>query len=293
MYGVLHHWFLKAEISSAQNGLKCFESGTEASSTCGPKKQWMIKFSKTFDDLLTWFERLGTPLKASSLFNVDETLIRVTQNGVLDVELVPRCENTGSPPLDTSVIGALLAFVSANGEVPLLFFCMKKKKHQASYHVPLIPKIIATRQSNSPIIHCQAHSFSETGYIHEEHYAEALRLFANVLNERNTPHPRVLLADNLRQHRTLDILELAIELKIILQMLTPNASHFLQPLDDKIPNRLWKTIAPNCSKRQPLLSESIDNHCALVSPVQFWRPSLHVSFVNHFSVPEFGPIITP
>ena len=47
-------------------------------------------------------------------------------------------------------------------------------------------------------------------------------------------HPLLLFTDNLRCHCTLGVLELAEKLKIHLNMFSPNSSHFLAPLDNKM-----------------------------------------------------------
>lgn len=130
----------------------------------------------------------------------------------------------------------MLVFVNASGDVPFLYFCMKKAGKSRKYPVPNIQVHPSTRNSNTLSLLASSDSWSETGYVSENHIEEAVTKFASVMRERwgHTSHPIILLADNLRQHRTEKILELSARNKIILQMFTPNASHYLQPLDNKL-----------------------------------------------------------
>jgi len=134
------------------------------------------------------------------------------------------------------VVGSMLVFVNAAGAVPYVYFCMKKEGKAKKYPVPNLVLQQNTRQSNATTVLKCADSWSETGYVSAKHVEEAIAGFAAVMKEHwgHTKHPIILLADNLQQHRTQETLELSAENQIVLQMLTPNASHFLQPLDDKL-----------------------------------------------------------
>ena len=59
-------------------------------------------------------------------------------------------------------------------------------------------------------------------------------MFGQEMKNRYLDKPIILLADNLRCHQTLRSLETAEKMGIALQMLAPNASHFLQPLDNTL-----------------------------------------------------------
>ena len=97
-----------------------------------------VQFSNVYGNLLSSYESRGIPLTPECLLNMDETLIQYMEKGGLDIELVPRKERTGSSKPNSSVIGSTIAFVSASGEVPLLYFCMKKGDSQCEYPVPNI-----------------------------------------------------------------------------------------------------------------------------------------------------------
>ena len=128
-----------------------------------------------------------------------------------------------------------MVFATAGGTIPLIVFCMKKEAHQKPYYLPRLLKPIGTRQSSHAQILREYHVCSETGYISETHFLKALDLFAESMKSIElSTSPLILLADNLNCHRTLPVLQKAKQLHIQLQMLTPNASHFLQPLDDTL-----------------------------------------------------------
>jgi hypothetical protein len=183
------------------------------------------------------YELKNIPLHPDTLCNMDETLLQIASNGKAELELVPRGEATGTrSSKDPSVVGSMLVFVNASGDVPFVYFCMKKVGKAKKYPVPIIPTNRSTRNSNAMKLMGSAYSWSETGYVAEHHIEEAISKFSVIMREHwgHTKYPVVLLADNLQQHQSLNTLELSAKNKIVLQMLTPNASHYLQPLDDKL-----------------------------------------------------------
>ena len=196
-----------------------------------------LLFCNVFEEMLSEYASKGIPLHPETLCNMDETLLQIVSNGKVDIELVPCRELTGTDSIrDPSVVGSMLVFVNAAGTVPYVYFCMKKEGKAKKHRVPNLVLQQNTRQSNATTVLKCADSWSKTGYISAKHVKEAIAGFAGVMKERwgHTKHPIILLANNLRQHQTQETLELSAENQIVLQMLTLNASHFLQPLDDKL-----------------------------------------------------------
>lgn len=201
-----------------------------------------LMFSQVFQKVQKSFQEIGRPISPQFLCNCDETLINIVRNGKVDIELVPRGVKTGSGSPPPGLLGSMLCFITAAGDVPLVVFIMKKAPNERGVRVPkLTAPIMATkngRQRASWIR--QHHFFSPTGYISEEQFQRSLQLFAEIMTSFSqhevsagtSPSPLLLLADNLKIHRTKETLLKAEQLKIHLQMLSPNASHFLQPLDD-------------------------------------------------------------
>ena len=204
-----------------------------------------LLFIETFGKVLDSFRASSWEVHASALVNFDETLIRAgVKNGKESLELIPRGEATGSDRVPNGVVGALLTFVTADGSVPLLYVCMKHKSSKTSrLTAPLFPERRASRNLKNPDIWKVHYSTSESGYVNEGHILEAFELFGEIMQHhmrlRAAEYPVVLLGDNLRQHRTLPALEKCMEWSIHLQMLPPNSSHYLQPLDN-IPFAIFK-----------------------------------------------------
>jgi hypothetical protein len=107
----------------------------------------------------------------------------------------------------------MMVFVSAAGQVPLVYFCLKTQKH---VHIPLLESPIATRSSNTLQILLQYDSMSESGYMAEHHFLEALPLFGSAMALIAGQHPILLLANNLHSHQTLAVLKLVQSLHIYL-----------------------------------------------------------------------------
>lgn len=193
-------------------------------------------FCEAFSDLLEVMEKKKFPVHPDTLCNMDETLLRIARNGRLELELIPREERTGTRAAsDSTVIGSMLVFVTATGTVPYIYFCMKKEKRARKYPVPNMKFNREGKSGNKTSIYEVGDTWSETGYMSEHHIHVAIANFASVMKHFwGSSHPIILLADNLRQHQTLSTLKLSATNGIQLQFLTPNASHFLQPLDDKL-----------------------------------------------------------
>lgn len=194
-------------------------------------------FCDAMEDIVSDHEAICFPVHPDTLCNMDETLLRLTSNGRVELELVPRDERTGTASTkDTTVIGSMLVFVTASGVVPFVYFCMKKDPNARSYPVP---KLVINRESRNgkvTTIYEVGDTWSETGYMKLNHIEYAVAAFGDVMKHYypSMNHPVILLADNLRQHQDLDVLEILAKHRVLLQFLTPNASHFLQPLDDKL-----------------------------------------------------------
>lgn len=193
-------------------------------------------FCDAFADLLDAMDARKMPISPDTLCNMDETLLRINKNGRLEVELIPREEQTGTHENSQStVIGSMLAFVTATGAVPYVYFCMKKEGRARKYPVPQMIFNREGRSGTKTSIYDAGDTWSETGYMSANHIEIAVKNFASIMKHYwGTKHPIILLADNLRQHQTLNVLELSAKNGIQMQFLTPNASHFLQPLDDNL-----------------------------------------------------------
>jgi hypothetical protein len=247
-----------------------------------------LMFCDVFQEMIDFHAMQGTPIHPDTLCNMDETLLRIVRNGKLEIELVPREELTGTASTnDPSVVGSMLVFVTASGVVPYVYFCMKKVGKAKKYPVPNLMMHRSSRIANATSIMTVADSWSETGYMSEDHIIDAISGFSAVMHRHwgQAMHPFILLADNLRQHRTLSTLKLSAQNKIILQMLTPNASHYLQPLDDKLFGIFKDQLETRCRRlcgaasalgfvvKEPLVSvipEAFDNAFTPLHIRQAW-----------------------
>ncbi len=129
-----------------------------------------------------------------------------------------------------------------------------------------------------------AYSWSETGYVAEHHIEEAISKFSVIMREHwgHTKYSVVLLADNLWQHQFLNTLELSAKNKIMLQMVTPNASHYLQLLDDRLfaifkdPLEIWywhllaAASSLGLAFKDPLVSVIPDTFFTAFTPLHVW-----------------------
>jgi hypothetical protein len=94
-------------------------------------------FCDAFSDLLHVMETKNYPVHPDTLCNMDETLLRISRNGHLELELIPCEERTGTHASSSStVIGSMLVFITVTGAVPYVYFCMKKEKRSKKYPVP-------------------------------------------------------------------------------------------------------------------------------------------------------------
>ena len=245
-------------------------------------------FSRVFQGVLESFQELQSPVSPQFLCNCDETLINIVRNGKVDIELVPRGVRTGSGSPPPGLIGSMLCFVTASGDVPLVVFVMKKASNERGVRVPkLTDPIVGTKNARQRARWIrQHHFFSPTGYVSEQHFQSSLQLFADVMSSfseyevpiSSRPSPLLLLADNLKIHRTEATLSKAVELKIHLQMLSPNASHFLQPLDDV----LFASFKACLKAQYNILDPSL-------STLRFTHPSALASCVPYAFQEAFTP----
>ena len=152
----------------------------------------------------------------------------------------------------------MLIFITATGTVPSVYFCMKKGKQSKKYPVPKMIFNCEGRSGNKASIYETGDTWSETGYMSKIHVGNAIANFASVMKHYwGDGHPIILLADNLRQHQTLNTLKLSAENGIQLQFLTPNSSHFRQPLDDKLFAIFKKELEQTYDQLEGSLSSSV------------------------------------
>ena len=214
-----------------------------------------LTFCEVFSKLLEELEKAGKPVSVDTLVNVDETLIEEGPTGKIAFQVVPKREKMGGERVNTQVIGSLLTFVTAGGYVPVVLVCnkgepAKKNGNLAAAHPIInIPTSRYFRNSKSPCVGQVHHVTSPSGYMSEEHVKKGLELFgiwAQVNNQRSTV---LLLWDNLPQHRSHNVLTQCENLGVLSQMLPPNSSHFLQPLN----NLVFATLQRN----SPLMGSAV------------------------------------
>lgn len=160
-------------------------------------------FCDVFEDIVAQYAAKNIPVNPETLCNMDETLLRIVSHERLEVELVPHGELTGTPSVnDPTIVGSMLAFITANGVVPFVYFCMKKEGRAKKYPVPIIATCQNEQNSNMTTVLKCTDSWSETGYVSENHIEDAITQFAGVMKEHwgHLKSPIILLADNLRQH---------------------------------------------------------------------------------------------
>ena len=85
------------------------------------------KFTANFQELLDEQKELGRPVIPELLCTVDETLLRATDDGKIEIEIIPKGESAGTLAANPSTVGSMTVFTNADGDVPYLYFCMKKK----------------------------------------------------------------------------------------------------------------------------------------------------------------------
>jgi hypothetical protein len=101
----------------------------------------------------------------------------------------------------------MIVFISASGNVPLVMFCLKKRPRQRNLMIPILPNEIATRYGSTADVFAVDHCTTETGFIREEQFQQGIQKFAIVMQERYPEKQIILLADNIRSHRTLTTLQ--------------------------------------------------------------------------------------
>ena len=199
-------------------------------------------FVEVFSSILSELQKEGKPVLPETLVNADETLIRAGANGKLEFQVVPKRQRTGQEREDNQVKGSLLAFVTASGDVPVVLVCTKdenasaktgKKRHSNSAQVINIQPTSATRKGDRPRVAFVHHMTSSTGYMNSTHTKKALEFFG-LWAAKYTDASVLLLWDNLAQHRSNKVLTQCQSLGVVCQMLPPNSSHFLQPLDNVV-----------------------------------------------------------
>ena len=238
-YGHLWRFTTKKRISPSRTSIVTFNQSR--------------LFSEVWCEIIADYQNLGLTLNPDIICNVDEILLHITENGRVFSQLILRDGTHGDCELKGKTIGSMIAFVSANGNVPFIMFCMKKKKTQRKYMIPVLRSERATRFGSIADVFDVDHCTTETGYITEKQFQLGLAKFAKVMRERCYDKQIILLADNLRSHRTLTTLQMAQYYNITFQMFTPNASHFLQPLD----NILFAVFKMALKKTQEELDASL------------------------------------
>ena len=93
----------KRGMKAARSGLKTYDQA--------------LLFSRTWEKMIQDNLSLHTPIDPNRLVNVDETLLRITQNGRWEPQLVPRATTTGTSAKDPSTVGSMVVFVTAGGRV--------------------------------------------------------------------------------------------------------------------------------------------------------------------------------
>jgi hypothetical protein len=133
------------------------------------------------------------------------------------------------------------------------------------------------RSRNKASIYETGDTWSEMGYMSKIHVGNTIANFASVMKHYwGDGHPIILLADNLRQHQTLNTLKLSAENGIQLQFLTLNSttsanllmtssSQFLKRSWNK-PMISWKGCFPLLFLREKIpLHQSFGWHSIMLS----------------------------
>jgi hypothetical protein len=188
-------------------------------------------FVKRFSEIL---RDLNLENKPAHVINADESLIYLRDSDLVWERYLIR-GNTGQPPSERpDCIGSVLPFVAADGSVYVAVLCLKGKDGSRSpeIYIPNV-NIQASRSGNSPLRWIIV--TSPSGLITPQIFNFALKILTEIFHDIGLSNSRkVLLLDNLQLHQNLSDLQKLQQEFVTVVFFPPNASHFMQPLDDLV-----------------------------------------------------------
>jgi len=124
--------------------------------------------------------------------------------------------------------GTYIPFPNANGEMIMAVFIIPTDKNgNANFEL----RELERRKRGQ---HQTFYWFTETGYNNSDMWLAILKKFKTEFQILYPGLEPMILADNLGSHETDEILEWAVLNKVHLVFFPANATHFLQPADDKL-----------------------------------------------------------
>jgi len=182
-------------------------------------------FCNELDDLLKTHH--FTP---AGIMNYDETRVD-NKGGKMVTKRIHMTAKERSNALATrhSTVASLLTFIAADGSVFLSVYVMKAKfvegeDADVQFRLHAAPR---TSRRSWPRFYC----WTETGFLDGDTFSNVVDLVAAEWAVRNPSTNLLLFGDRLGAHMRPATLEKALERKVYLFFLPPNASHFIQPLD--------------------------------------------------------------
>lgn len=205
--------------------------------------------STTFVKVLDWVEKVesivaGNGLSWQALVNADETRINLMGDQHKSKLLVNPSRRGGKRPkkaskegLAASRFATMLPFTRANGEIILVLYVipLDKNNKDATFWAK-------EREDRGRGTYPVYYMFSKTGYLQKDQWLAIVKIFNErwkILNPGLTP---VLVLDNLRAHRTEEVIDYYCNNGIVALYLVPNTTHFTQPQDDLIFARFKNAI---------------------------------------------------
>lgn len=182
-------------------------------------KNW-VKF---FPDWIAENEIAG-----DCIVNADETRLRLDGQFCTQKRLVKA--NSYKPSIvegKRNKCSTYLPFVCSDGTRILDVFILPMEGDKCD------ATIVAEKRNlrlNVPMIYL----FSDNGWLKSEHWMPILEVFCEIVALKRPGRRICLLLDNLQLHHDLEAAIYCSQFNVLLCFMPPNASHFLQPCDDKI-----------------------------------------------------------
>ena len=185
--------------------------------------------SEVEDFIISFGEHIDRSwVTAANLVNYDETRVCVKTDGTILLERSGKDRGNahGTRP---RVLGSLLTFVSAQGDVLSSFWIMKADVDESG--TAKVKVIVDSERYPPRKSWNRYYGFTTTGYINNDMFRECFNSF---MDEWALQHPgkRVFtVGDQLNNHIQIDLCKDALGRGVEMWLLPSNTSHFLQPLD--------------------------------------------------------------
>lgn len=236
--------------------------------------------ASTFDEVKEWVAELGGFLKDTRLppwavLNYDECRL-VVQGNRLAIKRIQAADRERANVASTrgGTVASLLSFVAGDGAPFMSVYIFRSRFGEDD--TAGTDFVLSRHQSRTRSSWPRFYGWTDTGFLDAPTFAAVMDLFCSEWQLRNAGRQCLLLGDQLKAHRQVEVVRSALKHGVSCWWLVANTSHFLQVLDDKCFACLKKHL-PVLSE-QKMISALLTNQSARDSVLQAAYEAERMSF---------------